>query len=297
MDLNPDIAFGSHALLFGLILIIAGFGFKIASVPFQMWAPDVYEGAPTPVTMFLSVASKAAGFAVIIRIFSSAFLIDVLSVDWAIVFAVLSALSMTIGNLVAIRQSNIKRLMGYSTVAHAGYILMGMASLGYGSEGSGILLGPSGMLFYLAGFAVTNITAFAVVIAVSQRLDSYNISAYSGVARRAPFLAAALALAMVSLTGLPPAVGFWAKIYLFGAAVDAGLTWLVVIGVLNSVVSAYYYLRIVKAMYLAPAESEETIITALPIRAALLFSFLGTLIFGIYPAPLLALARTAASAL
>lgn len=297
LDLNPDIAFGSHALLFGLILIIAGFGFKIASVPFQMWAPDVYEGAPTPVTMFLSVASKAAGFAVIIRIFSSAFLIDVLSVDWAIVFAVLSALSMTIGNLVAIRQSNIKRLMGYSTVAHAGYILMGMASLGYGSEGSGILLGPSGMLFYLAGFAVTNITAFAVVIAVSQRLDSYNISAYSGVARRAPFLAAALALAMVSLTGLPPAVGFWAKIYLFGAAVDAGLTWLVVIGVLNSVVSAYYYLRIVKAMYLAPAESEETIITALPIRAALLFSFLGTLIFGIYPAPLLALARTAASAL
>ena len=144
---------------------------------------------------------------------------------------------------------------------------------------------------------MTNITAFAVVIAGSQRLDSYNISAYSGVARRAPFLAAALALAMVSLTGLPPAVGFWAKIYLFGAAVDAGLTWLVVIGVLNSVISAYYYLRIVKAMYLAPAKSEETIITALPIRAALLFSFLGTLIFGIYPAPLLALARTAASAL
>ena len=277
--------------------MIAGFGFKVASVPFQMWAPDVYEGSPTPVTQFLSVASKAAGFAVILRVFYIAFPADILSLDWSATFAILSALSMTIGNLVAIRQNNIKRMMGYSTVAHAGYILVGLAAVAARTPGAESSIGPAGVLFYLGGFAATNLAAFSVIIAISNRINSDQIDDYAGMARRAPILAAVLTLSMISLTGIPPAVGFWAKIYLFGAAVEANLEWLVVIGVVNSVISAYYYLRVVKAMFLSDPASDEPVSFALPMQLAVAIGFIGTLIFGIYPTPLLNFARAAAGVL
>ncbi len=297
MGLSGDTPFGSNALLFGVVLMIAGFGFKIASVPFQMWAPDVYEGSPTPITAFLSVASKAAGFAIILRVFYIAFPLDTLSLDWSATFAVLSALSMTLGNLVAIRQDNIKRMMGYSTVAHAGYILVGLAAVAARTPGAESTIGPSGMLFYLGGFAVTNLAAFSVIIAISNRINSDRIDDYAGMARRAPLLATALTLAMVSLIGIPPGVGFWAKVYLFGAAVEANLEWLVVIGVVNSVISAYYYLRVVKAMFLSEPASDERVAFGLPMRLAVAAGFVATLVFGIYPTPLLNIARTAAGAL
>lgn len=293
LNLSGGVPFGSNALLFGVVLMIAGFGFKIASVPFQMWAPDVYEGSPTPVTAFLSVASKAAGFAILLRVFYIAFPADTLSLDWRATFAVLSALSMTLGNLVAIRQNNIKRMMGYSTIAHAGYILIGLAAVAAG----GASLGPTGALFYIGGFAATNLAAFSAIIAISNRIDSDQIDDYAGMARRAPLLAVVLTLSMISLTGIPPAVGFWAKIYLFGAAVEANLEWLVVIGVLNSVISAYYYLRVVKAMFLSEPATDERVRFAFPMQLAVALGFLATLFFGIYPTPLLSLARTAAQAL
>ena len=296
-SLSSGSAFGSRALLFGIVLMIAGFGFKIASVPFHMWAPDVYEGAPTPITAFLSVASKAAGFAVILRIFYIAFSRDILSIEWGITFAVLSALSMTLGNLVAIRQSNIKRMLGYSTIAQAGYILVGLAAVAVRAPGSEAI-GPTGVLFYLGGYAATNLAAFCVIIAISNRIDSDEIDDFAGMARRAPVLAAVLALAMISLIGVPPTVGFWAKVYLFGAAINSDLIWLAVIGVINSVVSAYYYLRVVKVMYLNPPKADETALTSpLPIRVAIMTTFAATLFFGIYPTPLLNLARSAAAAL
>ena len=295
--LSADTPFGSNALLFGIVLIIAGFGFKIAIVPFQMWAPDVYEGSPTPVTAFLSVASKAAGFAVILRVFYIAFSMEVISLDWSAIFAVLAALSMTLGNLVAIRQDNIKRLLAYSTVAHAGYLMVGLAAVAARASDPSAGVGPSGVLFYLGGYAATNLAAFATVIAISNRINSDWIDDFAGMARRSPYLAGVLAFGLVSLIGVPPTVGFMAKVYIFGAAVDANLEWLAIVGVLNSVVSAYYYLRIVKVMYLSPPPTEERVGAAIPMRVAVLGAFAGTAFFGIYPTPLLNLARTAADVL
>ena len=288
---------GTYALLFGVVLIIAGFGFKIAAVPFQMWAPDVYEGSPTPVTAFLSVASKAAGFAVILRVFYLAFPLENLSVEWSGIFAVLAVLSMTLGNLVAIQQSNIKRMLAYSTVAHAGYLMVGVAAVAARASGGQEIVGPSGVLFYLGGYAATNLAAFAAVIAISNRIDSDRIDDFAGMGRRAPYLAAALAFAMVSLTGVPPAVGFIVKVYIFGAAVSSGLAWLAVVGVVNSVVSAYYYLRVIKVMYLLPPPVEGPVASDLPLRLAVLATAAAVLVFGVYSGPLLEFARDAATAL
>ena len=295
--LSADTAFGDNALLFGVVLIIAGFGFKIASVPFQMWAPDVYEGSPTPVTAYLSVASKAAGFAVILRVFYVAFSQDILSLDWSAIFAVLSVLSMTVGNLVAIRQDNIKRLLAYSTVAHAGYLMVGVAAIAARAPEAQADAGPSGVLFYLGGYAATNMAAFSVVIAISNRIGSDMIDDFAGMARRTPYLAAVLAFAMVSLIGVPPTVGFITKVFIFGAAVGANLEWLVVAAVLNSVLSAYYYLRVVKVMYLSPPVTDEPVSSGLPMRVVVMGAFSGLVFFGIYPTPLLELARTAAGVL
>lgn len=297
IGLDPGQPFGSYALMLGIALMVAGFGFKVTAVPFQMWAPDVYEGSPTPITAFLSVASKAAGFAVILRVFYGAFPIEQLSVEWSAVFAVLAALSMSVGNLVAVAQSNIKRLLAYSTIAHGGYLMVGLAAVAARASGEGVEFGPSAVLFYLGGYAAMNMAAFSVVIAVSNRIKSDAIEDYAGMNKRAPYLAAALALALVSLTGIPPTVGFITKVYLFGAAVNAGLEWLVVLAVINSVVSAYYYLRVVKAMYLSPPRSPEPISSDLPIRLSVTVTTACVLVFGVFPAPLLDLARTAARAL
>ncbi len=297
-ELNPQEAFGdSRALLFGIVLIIAGFGFKISSVPFQFWAPDVYEGAPTPITAFLSVASKAAGFAVILRLFYISFPLEILSENWAAIFAILSVLSMSFGNLVAIRQNNMKRMLAYSTIAHAGYVMVGLAAFAARAQAGGADAGPSAVLFYLGGYVATNLLVFAAVIAVSNRINSDEIDDFAGMSRRAPMLAAAMAFAMISLTGIPPTIGFISKVYLFGAAVNANLEWLAVAGMVNSVVSAYYYLRVVKVMYLREP-SEDKPVTADAATGVVLAATAGaTFIFGVYPAPLIDLARSAVGAL
>lgn len=297
LAINTDEPFGSYALLMGVVLMIAGFGFKITAFPFQMWAPDVYEGAPTPVTAFLSVASKAAGFAVILRVFYSAFAIEELSIEWSAIFAVLAALSMTIGNLVAIAQQSVKRLLAYSTIAHAGYIMVGLAAVSTRAGGGDSSLGISAVLFYLSGYALMNLAVFSAVVAISNRIHSDAISDFAGMARRAPYLSAVLAFGLVSLTGIPPTVGFIAKVYVFGAAVDAGLEWLVIIGVLNSVIAAYYYFRIIKLMYLSEPPSTDSIESGIPIRLAMLVTSAGVLFFGLYPTDLLNFVKSAAQVL
>ena len=296
--LNPQAAFGdSGALLFGIILLISGFGFKISSVPFQFWAPDVYEGAPTPVTAFLSVASKAAGFAVILRLFYVSFPLEALSDNWAAIFAVLSVVSMTFGNLVAIRQNNIKRMLAYSTIAHAGYVMVGLAAFATRAQGGSVDAGASATLFYLGGYVATNLLAFGAIIAVSNRIDSDKIDDYAGMARRSPALAAAIAFAMISLTGIPPTIGFMSKVYLFGAAVNANLEWLAVAGMVNSVISAYYYLRVVKVMYLREPSEDSRLKPDAATGVALAATAAATLAFGIYPTPFIELARSAVGVL
>ena len=280
-----DIAFGNWALLVGIVLIVAGFGFKISAAPFQMWVPDVYEGAPTPVVAFLSVASKAAGFAVLFRVLFTGFF-DV-SLDWAVLMAALAAASMTIGNAVAIAQSNIRRLFGYSTIAHAGYLLVGVAA---GVQAGDILpdvpvfasIGLDSVLFYLVAYTATNLTAFFAIAAIGERVGSDRISDYAGLFARSPALAITLALALIALIGVPPTGIFIAKLYVFTAAVDSGLAWLAIVGVVNSAVSAYYYIRIIRLMFLqqapaspgAPPSRSPAPWAALAVAAAVLV-FLG----------------------
>ena len=209
------------ALLLGIVMLIAGFGFKIAAVPFQMWVPDVYEGAPTTITAFLSVGSKAAGFAVIMRVFFSAFGVPELSGDWGMIFAVLAVMSMIVGNVAAIPQTNIKRMLGYSSIAQAGYLMVGLATMGL--AGAANINGQSGIMFFLASYAFTNLGAFIAIIAITNKLNSDNISDFAGMGKRAPVLALALTLCLISLMGMPPAAGFMAKFYIFRGAVQAGL--------------------------------------------------------------------------
>lgn len=296
--LDPQAAFGDNkALLFGVVLLIAGFGFKISSVPFQFWAPDVYEGAPTPITAFLSVASKAAGFAVILRLFYISFPSDVFSENWAAIFAILSVASMTFGNLVAIRQNNIKRMLAYSTIAHAGYVMVGLAAFAARAQSGGADAGPSATLFYLGGYVATNLLVFGSIIAVSNKINSDEIDDYAGLSRRAPMIAAAIAFAMISLIGIPPTIGFMSKVYLFGAAVNANLEWLAVAGMVNSVISAYYYLRVVKVMYLRDPSESQSVKADAATGTALIATAAATFIFGVYPTPLIDLARSAVGAL
>jgi NADH-quinone oxidoreductase subunit N len=297
---QQDVPFGSYAMLAGVALMLAGFGFKIAAVPFQMWVPDVYEGAPTPVVAFLSVASKAAGFAVLLRVFYTGFL-DY-DVDWGALMAILAAASMTLGNLAAMSQSNIRRLLGYSTIAHAGYILVGVAAVSgvVYSPGAGpafTTFGPSSVLFYLAAYLAANLTAFIAIIVISNRIESDRIADYAGLFRRSPFLAVALALALVALIGVPPTSVFIAKLYVFTAAVKGGLAWLAVVGVINSVVSAYYYIRIVRVMFLDAPPSPEGIPASAPSRLALALVAAATVGIGVAPGLLLAAAEGAVKAL
>jgi len=283
----------SPALILGIVLFIAGFGFKIAAVPFHMWVPDVYEGAPTPITAYLSVGSKAAGFAIVLRIFYSAFgLPNWLSLDWGLIFAVLGAISMTLGNVTAIPQTNIKRMLGYSSIAQAGYLMVGLATVGVSPAAD--VLGRSGVLFFLASYALTNLGAFIAIIAISNKLNSDLIDDYSGMGKRAPLVALALTLCLISLIGMPPAAGFMAKFYIFSAAVQHNLLWLVIIAVINSVISAYYYLRVVKVMWLGEPVSEEKVPSSGALRLALSVSCLGVLILGIVPGFVMKLAEIAA---
>ena len=239
-------------ILIAITFILAGIGYKIASVPFHMWSPDVYEGAPIPITAFLSVASKAAGFALFIRFFYTGFGNSeiIQSVDWGLLLAIISALTMTVGNLAALPQRNVKRLLAYSSIAHGGYLLMGA-----------VLLTPEGLsaiLFYLIIYFFMNLGAFYVVVLIANEAGSEMIDGYRGLATRAPFVAAAMAIFLFSLTGIFPFAGFFGKWLLFNAVISEGMYWLAIVGLLNSVVSLYYYARIVKAMYLESTEDTES---------------------------------------
>ncbi|MCI0778883.1 MAG: NADH-quinone oxidoreductase subunit N [Chloroflexi bacterium] len=285
--------FGSLAVLVGVVLATAGFGFKLSMVPFQMWTPDVYEGAPTPVAAFLATASKAAAFAIVLRLFYTA--LGGASADWSVMFAVLAALTMTVGNVVAIAQSNVKRLLGYSAIAQAGYMLIGVAAIA--SEGGSGPLGIESVLFYLGGYAAMNLAAFFAVIAITNATGDDRIEALAGVGRRTPLLALVLAFALISLTGIPPTVGFMGKLFLFNAAVSADLAWLAVVGVLNSVVSAYYYMGIVRTMYMREPAEPRRIGAPVTAWVAMGVATAGVAVLGVWPAWLLDIARTAAGSL
>lgn len=280
------------ALFVSVLFVLAGFGYKIATVPFHMWAPDVYEGAPTPITAFLSVGPKAAGFAVLIRFFYMAMAgpgpadglwAPVSDIGWPMLIGLLSAGTMTVGNLMAINQNNIKRLLAYSSIAHAGYILMGF-----------VLLSADGlraMLFYLVVYLIMNLGAFLVVIIVANASPGLTggeeITDYAGLGWKAPFLAAAMTVFLFSLTGIPPTAGFIGKFYLFAAIFSKEeFYWLAVVGILNSVVSLYYYARIIKAMFMTES-SDKTALKLSPSHVALLSVLLvPTIFFGVYWAPL-----------
>lgn len=273
------------------VMLIAGFGFKMAIVPFQMWVPDVYQGAPTPVVAFLSVGSKAAAFAVVTRLFFEGLGAEFLSDDWSTVFAVLAALSMTLGNVMALGQRDIKRMLGYSSIAQAGTFLIGLAAIAV--EGEEFTLGASGVLLFVATYAFTNLGAFIAVIAISQKIGSDQIADYAGMWRRSPILTVCLAFCLVSLTGIPPTAGFWAKLYIFNAGIRADLAWLVIVGVLNSVVSAYYYLGVARQMFLGDGEGKEPVPTTPAIGLSLGAATLGVLVFGVIPMPLITAAKDA----
>lgn len=296
----PDIAealagaeAGQHAaFLAAAVALAAGFGFKMAIVPFQMWAPDVYEGAPTPVTAYLSVGSKAAAFAITLRVFYSALSGEAISEDWATMFAVLAALSMTIGNVMALQQTNIRRMLGYSSIAQAGNFLIGVAAITV--TDAAFTLGSSAVLFFIATYAFTNLGAFFAIIAISNRIQSDQIADYAGMWRRSPVLALMLAFCLVSLTGIPPTAGFFAKIYVFQAAVSADLVWLVVVGVINTLISAWYYLGVVRAMFVIPATDESPVRTTPSLWFSTGVAVAGVLVFGILPGLLLDRAEWAA---
>lgn len=239
------------AVLIAITFVLAGVGYKIASVPFHMWSPDVYEGAPIPITAFLSVASKSAGFALFIRFFYAGFGSTELmqAVNWPFMLAIVSALTMTVGNLAALPQQNVKRLLAYSSIAHGGYLLMGGVLLT--SEGIGAIL------FYLIVYLFMNLGAFYVVVLIANEEGTEMIDGYRGLAARAPIVAVAMVIFLASLTGIPPFAGFFGKWLLFTAVLEQGYYWLAFVGLLNSVVSLYYYARIFKAMYFEDADEEN----------------------------------------
>lgn len=266
---------GSYGLAIGFILIFAALGFKIGAVPFHSWIPDTYQGAPTPITAFLSIAPKGAALAILIRMFYVA--LASFKPMWVVLFVLASIVSMTYGNIVAIAQKNIKRLLAYSGIAQIGNIMIGLAA--------GTKQGSDAIMFFLLTYLFANIGAFAVVIAVSQVIRSDEIEDYNGLNRRSPFLAAAMLLFLLSLAGVPPLAGFIGKLYLFVAAIEQELYTLLVVGLINIVISMYYYLIVVKKMYINEPTDPAPISASLPIKVAVYVGIAGTLILGIYPGP------------
>jgi len=261
------------ALTLSLIFFIAGFGFKLALVPFHMWVPDVYEGAPTPITAFLSVASKAAGLAAFIRVFFRSFLI--FQVDWVLLVAVLAALAMIIGNIIALLQTNIKRMLAYSSIAQIGYILLGVVAA--------TSRGVASVSFYLFVYLFANMGAFIAAITFSNTTGSDEIKDYAGLSRRSPALAAMMAVFMLSLVGIPPLAGFTGKYYLFSAAIEQKYIWLVVIAILTSVISLYYYVGVIRQMYFQTSTVDKPIAMPIALKVSLIISVIGVLLFGVYP--------------
>ncbi len=262
-------------VLTSLLFILVGLGFKISMAPFHMWAPDVYEGAPTPVTGFLTVGPKALGFAVILRVLGTGF--PELQMEWSAVLSALSMLTMTIGNVIAISQTNIKRLLAYSSIAQAGYILMGLAV----SNEIGIV----GVLVYLIAYALTNLGAFLCVISVSNHFGTDEIDSYAGLGQRSPFLAFALTLFLLSLAGIPPLVGFIGKFFVFASAIQGRFFTLAIVAALNSAVAAFYYFKVVRQMYLVPAPTAEPLSHPVSLWIALIVTLAGIIILGLVPSP------------
>ncbi|MBI1846404.1 MAG: NADH-quinone oxidoreductase subunit N [Candidatus Rokubacteria bacterium] len=283
-------------LLIGVALLLVGFGFKISSVPFHMWAPDVYEGAPTSVTALIATGSKAAAFAALIRFLTTA--LRPLQPDWTALLWILAALSMTVGNVVAIAQTNLKRMLAYSSIAHVGYMLVGLVAGGP--------QGTSAILFYLFAYVFTTAGTFGV-LTLCERTGgtpepdgdgAVDVREYAGLGRRSPALAFALTFFLLSLVGIPPLAGFFGKFYLFGAAVRAGYVWLAVIAVLNSAVAAYYYLRVVVYMYMRePEGAAATLAPSFAGGLALAIAFIGIVLLGVMPAPFVELAQVAVAPL
>lgn len=265
------------AIVLAALMVLAGFAFKISAFPFHFWAPDVYQGSPTPVAGFLSTVSKAAGFIALARV-----LIHVLGVDpgnaWMIIVAVISAASMFIGNLLAIAQKNLKRMIAYSSIAQAGYILVGVAS---GTE-----LGFTGAIYYLVAYLVTNLAVFAIINWIEFKTGSSEISAFAGLNRREPALALLLMVALLSLGGIPPLAGFFAKVLVFGAAIQNGMVWLAILGIINSVIALYYYLRVMKVMYVdQPAELLKSDKPPVVWAIALAVCIFGVVLLGVVYSP------------
>jgi NADH-quinone oxidoreductase subunit N len=287
-------------LPFAVIMLVAGMGFKIAAVPFHMWAPDVYEGAPTPITAFLSVGSKAASIAMLLRIFVEglpAFRLDGLGVawgtpfGWAAFFYALAIVTMTVGNLAALTQTNTKRLLAYSSIAHAGYMLIGIVA--------GTTLGVTAALLYLGVYVFMQFGAFAIVVML-RRQDAIGdeLKDLTGLYFSHPGAAIAMLIFMLSLGGIPPTAGFIGKLWIFGAAIDAGYVWLAVIGVLNSALSLYYYVRVVVLMWIAEPEGEPVPFRVAPaLTAVLVVAVAGSIVFGVYPRLLFELAEASAATL
>jgi NADH-quinone oxidoreductase subunit N len=271
-------------LFLSFIFFIAGFGFKLALVPFHMWAPDVYEGAPTPITAFLSVGSKAAGLVAFLRVFFESF--SVYNPDWVTIVAVLAALSMIIGNIIALLQTNIKRMLAYSSIAQVGYILVGLVAI---SE-----RGVSSVAFYTLAYLFANMGAFVVAIAFELQTGSSEIKDYSGLSRTSPGLSLLMTIFLLSLVGIPPLAGFVGKYFLFASAIEKNLIWLVVIAVLTSVISLYYYAGVIREMYFNKKEGGEKILLPFGIKLALLICIIGVILVGLFPNPFLNLASQAA---
>jgi NADH-quinone oxidoreductase subunit N len=274
----------SLALLLGLVLVIAGLGFKVAAVPFHMWTPDAYEGAPIAVTAYLSTTSKAAGFALLLRLFSEAF--DVVQNDWTWIFAIVAAVTMILGNLVALQQRNIKRLMAYSSIGQVGYMLIAFAGLSHDTA--------SALVLHLTGHMVTNLVIFVVIIAWYNQTGNESIADLRGMRERAPLLAGALAGALFSLAGLPLFAGFVTKFILFQAATQEGYLWLAAIGVTTSVISLYYYLQVMREAFVSkPAEGEGPFRVPYVMQGLTVVLMLGVFYVGLYPRHLFEAAEAA----
>jgi len=273
----------SPSLMMSFVLLVTGFGFKIAAVPFHMWAPDVYEGSPTPITAFLSAGSKAAAFSVMLRVLINGF--GLTSGSWWPILWIVAVLTMTLGNLVAMVQTSMKRLLAYSSIAHAGYILMGLIAA--------TQLGFAAILIYLVGYAFMTLGAFTLVILLcrtNHRGD--QISDFRGLARIHPFVAGTFILFALSLIGIPPTAGFVGKLFLFNAAIQGGFYWLSIIGVLNSAISLYYYFKVVKVMYMEEPPDDLRLSFSPGMKIAVGVTAFITLFLGLYPEPLIKAALT-----
>lgn len=274
--------------LFGTALMVTGFGFKIALVPFHQWSPDAYEGAPTPVTAFLSVGPKAAGFAVLLRTLITGVL--VYQDGWVTMLVAISLITMTVGNVIALTETNVKRMLAYSSIAQAGYMLIGLVGLSL--DHNNPFAGLNGLLIYLFAYLFTNLGAFLAVIGIENATGAVDISQYGGMIKRAPFLAVMLVLFFLSLAGIPPTAGFIAKFFVFGAALRVGQGVLAVVGVINSVISVFYYFRVIRPMFFEPAAEPKPILTDVWLRAGVAISGAMTLIIALYPTPFFELARS-----